>query len=207
MSTLLLSLTNVLPEYYCHSCVRLYTARYLPLPEETSPLPSLCQPDFDVHSPRKGEVRGVCRCTPDRVFALRSRSLTCLALAGCSHTRKSLSLNFELSHACTVNDNSTYASLFCDDFLIPSSVSYIMWWTELSGTVWRFPYYDCHAVNPLNDGLNPICSLLALLGAHHFLHVSRIRVKSLTFRLLMSYIYGPPILDVSRWHTTTQHSR
>jgi hypothetical protein len=31
--------------------------------------------------------------------------------------------------------------------------------------------------------------LLALLGAHHFLHVSRIRVKSLTFRLLMSYIY------------------
>jgi len=31
--------------------------------------------------------------------------------------------------------------------------------------------------------------LLALLGAHHFLHVSRIRVKSLTPRLLMSYIY------------------
>ena len=33
-------------------------------------------------------------------------------------------------------------------------------------------------VNPLN----PICYLLALLGAHHFLHVSRIRVKSLTLR-------------------------
>ena len=32
-------------------------------------------------------------------------------------------------------------------------------------------------VNPLNTELNPICSLLALLGAHHFLHVSRIRVK------------------------------
>jgi hypothetical protein len=30
--------------------------------------------------------------------------------------------------------------------------------------------------------------LLALL-AHHFLHVSRIRVKSSTLRLLMSYIY------------------
>jgi len=43
--------------------------------------------------------------------------------------------------------------------------------------------------NPLNAELNPICYLLALLGAHHFLHVSRIRVKSLTFRLLMSYIY------------------
>ena len=33
--------------------------------------------------------------------------------------------------------------------------------------------------NPLNAELNPICYLLALLGAHHFLHVSRIRVKSL----------------------------
>ena len=31
--------------------------------------------------------------------------------------------------------------------------------------------------------------------------------KSLTLRLLMSYIYGAPILDVSRSHTTTQHSR
>ena len=43
-------------------------------------------------------------------------------------------------------------------------------------------------INPLNLELNPICYLLALL-AHHFLHVSRIRVKSLTLRLLMSYIY------------------
>ena len=33
-------------------------------------------------------------------------------------------------------------------------------------------------LNPLNPKLNPICCLLALLGAHNFLHVSRIRVKS-----------------------------
>ena len=73
---------------------------------------------------------------------------------------------------------------------------------------------SCVYINPLNPELNPICYLLALL-AHHFLHVSRIRVKSLTIRLLMSYIYiyiyiyiyGAPILDVSRSHTTTQHSR
>ena len=32
-------------------------------------------------------------------------------------------------------------------------------------------------LNPLNAKLNPICHLLALLGVHHFLHVSRIRVK------------------------------
>jgi len=42
--------------------------------------------------------------------------------------------------------------------------------------------------NPLKPELNPICYLLALL-AQHFLHVSRIRVKSLTLRRLMSYIY------------------
>ena len=48
---------------------------------------------------------------------------------------------------------------------------------------------SCTLFNPLNPELNPICYLLALLGAHHFLHVSRIRVKLLTFRLLMSYIY------------------
>ena len=44
-------------------------------------------------------------------------------------------------------------------------------------------------LNPLNPELNSICYLLALLGAHHSLHVSRIRVKLLTFRRLMSYIY------------------
>ena len=31
--------------------------------------------------------------------------------------------------------------------------------------------------NPLNPQLNPICHLLALLEAHHILHVSRIRVN------------------------------
>ena len=49
--------------------------------------------------------------------------------------------------------------------------------------------YIYFCFNPLNPELNPICYLLALLGAHHFLHVSRIRVKLLTLRLLMSYIY------------------
>jgi disulfide bond formation protein DsbB len=31
--------------------------------------------------------------------------------------------------------------------------------------------------NPLNAKLNPIRHLLALLGAHHSLHVSRVRVE------------------------------
>ena len=61
-------------------------------------------------------------------------------------------------------------------------------------------------INPLNTELNPICCLVALLGAHHFLHVSRIRVKSLTLRLLMSYIHMEHpflmFLDHTRRRTT-----
>jgi len=84
--------------------------------------------------------------------------------------------------------------------------------TTFSLDDWLTVHRSTTLLNPLNPELNPICYLLALL-AHHFLHVSRIRVKSLTIRLLMSYIYiyiyiyGAPILDVSRSHTTTQHSR
>jgi hypothetical protein len=32
-------------------------------------------------------------------------------------------------------------------------------------------------INPLNSELNHICQLLALFGAHHILHISRVRVK------------------------------
>jgi len=60
--------------------------------------------------------------------------------------------------------------------------------SKLNGTHQYLVYGD--GFNPLNPELNPICYLLALLGAHHFLHVRRIRVKLLTFRLLMSYIWS-----------------
>jgi hypothetical protein len=43
---------------------------------------------------------------------------------------------------------------------------------------------DSKNIKPLNTKLNPICHLLALLDAHHILHVSRIRVKR--------NIYSPP---------------
>jgi len=38
-------------------------------------------------------------------------------------------------------------------------------------------YRLVHRINPLNAELNPICHLLALLGTHLTLHVSRIRVN------------------------------
>jgi hypothetical protein len=37
--------------------------------------------------------------------------------------------------------------------------------------------FDRPIINPFSAKLNPICHLLALLGAHHILHVSRVRVK------------------------------
>jgi hypothetical protein len=40
--------------------------------------------------------------------------------------------------------------------------------------------------NPLNAELNPIRHLLAPAGAHHFVHVSRIRVKPVVFLVTAS---------------------
>jgi hypothetical protein len=92
-------------------------------------------------------------------------------------------------------------------YTVMFSVQYTLLPATVEGGKWKrsFQYY-LSLLNPLNSELNPICYLLALL-AHHFLNVSSIRVKSLTFRLLMSYIYGVHILDVSRSHTTTHHSQ
>jgi hypothetical protein len=44
------------------------------------------------------------------------------------------------------------------------------------GNSTKFKTDICY-LNPLNAELNPICHLLALLGAHHILHVSGIRVN------------------------------
>jgi len=43
-------------------------------------------------------------------------------------------------------------------------------------TLWSFLF------NPLNAELNPICHLLALVGAHHIFHVSGLRVKFLNVK-------------------------
>jgi len=50
--------------------------------------------------------------------------------------------------------------------------------------------------------LNKI-SLESCAGADRLGRKKAPYIKSLTLRLLMSYIYGAPILDVSRSHTTT----
>jgi hypothetical protein len=56
--------------------------------------------------------------------------------------------------------------------------------------------YVCIYVNPLNAELNPICHLLALLGAHLILNVSRIRVRK-TFKLINLTFSKPCIVTHS----------
>jgi hypothetical protein len=48
-------------------------------------------------------------------------------------------------------------------------------WVQLHPTLLTLAYCE---INPLNAKLNLICHLLALLGAHHIIHVSRIKVKN-----------------------------
>jgi len=49
--------------------------------------------------------------------------------------------------------------------------------TKVSVRIFQLRKFMSSLLNPLNAELNPICHLLALLGAHHILHVSRIRVN------------------------------
>jgi hypothetical protein len=48
--------------------------------------------------------------------------------------------------------------------------------------------------NPLNTELNPICHLLVLLGAHHILHISRIRVNE-------TWIFWTDFREKIYWNT------
>jgi len=52
-------------------------------------------------------------------------------------------------------------------------------------------------INPLNAELNPICHLLALLGTHHILHVSRKRVNytSTEFYVLLTVHLGSSLVN------------
>ena len=49
---------------------------------------------------------------------------------------------------------------------------------EVVGANQGMAVYLIHDINLLNAELNPIRHLLALVGARHIVHVSRIRVKS-----------------------------
>jgi len=72
--------------------------------------------------------------------------------------------------------------------------------------------HSCHQVNSSVPDILKAYKLLILQTLNDtFLSLTLLfstdETVFLTLRLLMSYIYGSPILDVSRSHTTTQHSR
>jgi len=78
------------------------------------------------------------------------------------------------------------------------------------------PTASFHIFNPLNAKLNPICHLLALLGAHHILHISRIRVKGHYNHFnaelnpichLLALLGAHHILHVSRLRVKRHHSQ
>jgi len=48
-------------------------------------------------------------------------------------------------------------------------------------------FLDTGSVNPSNADLIPICHLLALLGAHRVLHVSKIMVKYIIITIIFCF--------------------
>ena len=66
-------------------------------------------------------------------------------------------------------------------------------------------------INPLNTELKPICHLVALLGAHHILHVRRIRVKTVSCSLrratVLSWIVAYWLLRVTVLHGRLRGAR
>ena len=74
------------------------------------------------------------------------------------------------------------------------------------------PVVECNRHNWCSVGVTisfPRHSFVYTLYTVQFQHQITVREEAepLTLRRLMSYIYGAPILDVSRSHTTMQHSR
>jgi len=71
--------------------------------------------------------------------------------------------------------------------------------------------YSSGKLKYLTESLNKYATTTVVTKNDNVANISKEKLKStgkiLTLRRLMSYIYGAPILDVSRSHTTTQHSR
>jgi hypothetical protein len=79
---------------------------------------------------------------------------------------------------------------FFSEYFIPVLIAHYIWNVQYAWSTnlishphsikWKYLGQECFVfqiVNPSNTELNPIYHLLALLGAHHILHVSRIRVN------------------------------
>jgi hypothetical protein len=81
------------------------------------------------------------------------------------------------------------ASLVPNPSTIWSNVKWFKNCSSLTAWPWRWRHYE--PFKPLNVQLNPICHLLALLGAHNILHISKIRVTQQE-------------VSVQWWHVTSK---
>ena len=70
--------------------------------------------------------------------------------------------------SCHVLSKEEWRRAFAHGLLTDLSVELAVLWSDITLLL---PFI------PLNADLNPICHLLALVGAHHILYVSRIRVN------------------------------
>ena len=89
----------------------------------------------------------------------------------------------------------------------------VCWQQAVSKPVWHIPFLCVQRKTP-DDGQGNCPKHVEFHSKNKFVklvHLVGFIIRNLTLRLLMSYIYiyiyGEPILDVSRLHTTTHHSR
>ena len=109
--------------------------------------------------------------------------------------------------------------IFCSEILRNFSSSSLVQMCCLIDTmlqcmeVLNLLYYISLNANSFRKYFKMYLILFTINCVKKWLFLSNLIIPNLTLRLLMSYIYiyiyiyGAPILDVSRSHTTTQHSR
>ena len=146
--------------------------------------------DLSDHDAQILIIKNLCQSQYDRTLSLSMTELSVSVWQNCqSQYDRSVSLSItELSVSVWQNCQSQYDRTKTVRKVDQHTISDFI--DKLNKESWdsTFNNTDVNLMfNPLNAELNPICYLLALL-AHHFLHLSRIRDKLLTLRLLMSYI-------------------
>jgi len=90
--------------------------------------------------------------------------------------------------------------------------SEVVWRVLATHFIRQYPLHFPSRASPWAIKFELNCTAVSLLNPYAFMVWGSFTCtlffnSYLTLRLLMSYIYGAPILDVSRSHTTTQHSR
>ena len=143
-----------------------------------------------------------------RTFKIWSRIIKHLTLMAVARSKQSLLLNMfcfewwsEVRGGRIMKDDSRYPTFLT---FRKSVVMYKYF-------CWRFFARDLLSFAPVHPVCRwelPFSTLRALIAGSSLLWLKRTDCTNcLTLRLLMWYIYGAYILDVSRSHTTTQHSR